>query len=252
MYKVKTNLMLKNDNGTLINEDLSQMIALNPNKQYFLMLYKYGFSNIFANITQNLVISPSNSWVINGSPISEVVITAPLVADITYLLEKIQAATNDLMILKINPYGKVSITFDSSVSTVSISSADLGILATNYLGNFTSAISSPVETISPKVPIISPFNYMVLTCNLVGSSSYIKSSQNDKLIPTTAICNNSAALEPFEYVEYVSRTNVIFPIDSGNIQRIQFELLDENLNQLIPISGASVDFNVSFAIVELL
>lgn len=251
MYKVIANFMLKNNNSTLISEDVSQMINLSPNKQYFLMMYKYGFSNIFANVKQNLYISPNNSWIINSIPITETVITAPLVCDITYLIDKIKTATNNLIVPRLNEYGKIELTYDASVLTININSSDLGILATDFMGNFNTSITTTNLITSPNVPIISDFNYTVLTSNIVNSSSYIKTESNDKLTPTTAICSNSAALDPFQYVEYVSRTNVIFPITSSSIQRIEFQLLDENLNDLVLVRGAQTDFNVSFAIVEI-
>jgi hypothetical protein len=251
MYRVLSNFILKNNEDTLISEDVSQMILLNPNKQYYLMMYKYGFSNVFANITSDLYISPGNSWIFNSIPIPEKVITAPLCADIPYLIKQIQEATLNQMILNITAYGKIEITFDPSVSTVNIPAANLGILATDYLGRFVNGITSTSPVTSPAIPVISPFNYMVLTCNLVDTNSYIKTLSNYKLTPTTAICSNSAALEPFTYNEWVSRTNVIFPISSGNIQKICFELVDENLKKLVKVPGAQTDFNINFAIIEM-
>ena len=133
MYKVIANFMLKNNNSTLISEDVSQMINLSPNKQYFLMMYKYGFSNIFANVKQNLYISPNNSWIINSIPITETVITAPLVCDITYLIDKIKTATNNLIVPRLNEYGKIELSYDVSVLTINTNSSDLGILATDFI-----------------------------------------------------------------------------------------------------------------------
>lgn len=253
MYKVLANLILKSNDSFLIDEDLSQLINLNPNKQYFMMMYKYGMSAVMANVKEDLIISPNNSWIINSIPITETIIKAPLCCDIDYLIERIQDATNNQMILKINVYGHIELSFDVNVLTINIGASDLAILGTPFLGVFNSAITTTTTITSPKVPVISDFNYCLLTCNLVSNSCFVKvdNNGNNKLNPTTAICSNSAALVPFSYNEWISRTNVVFPITSGNIQHVKIELLDENLNKLTILPGAQTDFNVNFSIVEL-
>jgi hypothetical protein len=127
----------------------------------------------------------------------------------------------------------------------------LGILATPFLGSFNTAINTVATITSPNVPTVSDFNFINLTSNLIGSNSYIKTN-DDKLTPTLTIYSNSAALQPYSYNEYVSRINMFWPITTYNIQNINFKLLDENLNPLTIMPGSQTDFNVCFAILEML
>lgn len=251
MYKIVASFMMKNNYTTLIDEMLSNEISLNPNKNYSLMLYSFSYSNVFPNITQNLIISPSNSWLINGVSVPEKIIVAPILCDIDYLLNEISTATNNKMLLKINQYGKVEISFDASVLTVNISSSDLGILSTPYLGEFSSSITSTIIVSSPKVPVISSFNYLILTSNLIGNNSYIKTT-NDRLTPSLAIYSCPANDAPYSFNSYVSRINLFWDISVRNIQNITFQLLNENLEKLPIMPGAQTDFSVSFSIVEML
>jgi hypothetical protein len=250
MYKIIASFILKNNYDTTIDEDISNIIQLNPNKQYMIQLYRYAFSNVFANVKKDLIISENNSWIINSIPIQETIIKAPLICDLDYLINKIQTVTNNQMLLKLNEYGHIELSFDSSVSSVNISLSDLGILATPFLGSFNSAITTVTTIISPNVPVISDFNFINLNSNLIGSNSYIKTN-DDKLTPTLTIYSNSSALQPYSYNEYVSRINMFWPITTYNIQNINFQLLDENLNPLIIMPGSQVDFNVCFAILEM-
>ena len=88
-YKVLYNFMCSSTTDT-INITLPTNLNLDPNKIYYLQLYNLSYSNVWANVKTNLYISPSNSWIIDGSPVSEVVIPAGSLLSLESIYERIK------------------------------------------------------------------------------------------------------------------------------------------------------------------
>lgn len=240
-YEVLYNFML-NSKTSKIDNILSTVLYLNPNETYYLQIFNVSYSNVWANIKENLIISPSNSWIIDGTPVSEVIIPAGSLLSLNAIYTAIQEATNNLMMLNINAAGLCEISFDSTVSTVSISSGDLGILNSMFCGYFDSSISSPILTTSPKMPSVSDFNKVLINCNLINSNTFL-----DRLQTNNLLCL-SAQGEPYEYIDYVAKLPLLFPIKLDQIKQITFNLTDENGNELKQVSNTNSDLFIWCAI----
>ncbi|MBR4486166.1 hypothetical protein IKS57_02200 [bacterium] len=246
-YKVLYNFMCSSTTDT-INITLPTNLNLNPNKIYYLQLYNLSYSNVWANIKTNLYISPSNSWVIDGSPVSEVVIPAGSLLSLESIYEKIKTATGDKLELSINENAKCQIDFNG-VSTISIAAADLGILNTFFCGDISTAITSPLNpVISPNMPKVSDFNKLILNCSFCNPSTYINYA--NKVNTSTSVLSISSNGKPFEYIEYVSRVNLLYPINLSNIQNIYINMADEKNEKLYQVPNTSSDLYVWLSINE--
>ena len=233
---------------SLIDVNLPTNLTFDPNKIYYLQLYNLSYSNVWANIKQNLYISPGSSWILDGSPVPEVIIPAGSLYSLETIYEKIKEATNDAIEISINDSGKCVMIFNG-LTTIQINQTDLGILNTPYCGVFDQAITSVLTPVtSSQMASVSDFNKLLLNCNICNSSTYI--TYNDKVNTTTALLSVSSQGKPYEYIEYVSRVPLLYPISLTNLQRIIISLKDENNNELTQVPQTNSDFYVWISINE--
>lgn len=254
-YKVIRSFILKT-NDTRNNVILAIPVNLNPNKEYFVKLMSFRFQNVFCNLVGSIVASPSNSWTYTykgtNYTINENAYLTPAIGELDVLYswfinliqKQCECGDNEIKI-NINNYGKIDFTFSSNFSNINFNG---GCLSTNYFGQINTINTN--DSTSPHMPIVSMFNSILLTCSLVGNTTYVQDSNNN-LVPTSVICSVSAALEPFEMVDYAAVQPIMFAMDSGtNITGFVCELRDDNNNELTILEGSTTDYNIWLEIVE--
>lgn len=254
-YKVIRSFILKT-NGTRNDVNLTTPVQLNPNKEYFVRLMSFRFQNVFCNLVGSIIASPNNSWTYTykgtsyALPQSSYLTPAMGELNILYswLINLIQTQCNcedDEVSININSYGKVDYSFSNNFTNINFVG---GCLSTDYFGQTNSITTN--DSTSPVMPIVSSFNSILLSCSLVGTTSYIQDSNNN-LIPSSVICSVNAALEPFELVDYAAIQQIMFPMNGGtNITGFTCELRDDNNKDLTILDGATTDYNLWIEIVE--
>lgn len=254
-YKVIRSFILKT-NGTRNNVNLSVPVNLNPNKEYFVKLMSFRFQNVFCNLVGSIIASPNNSWTYTykgtNYTINESSYLTPAIGELdvlyTWLINMITKQCNceeNEINININSYGKIDFSFSNNFTNINFNG---GCLSTDYFGHINSINSN--DSTSPNMPIVSTFNSILLTCSLVGNTTYVQDSDNN-LAPTSVICSVSSALEPFEMVDYAAIQQIMFAMDSGtNITNFICELRDDNNQDLTILEGSTTDFNLWIEIVE--
>lgn len=254
-YKVIRSFILKT-NGTRNEINLNVPVNLNPNKEYFIKLMSFRFQNVFCNLVGSIIVSPNNSWTYTykgtNYTITETSYLTPAIGELTvlytYLINVIQKQCNcedNEIIIKINNYGKIDFTFSNNFTNINFNG---GCLNLDYFGRINSITSN--DSTSPNMPIVSNFNSILLTCSLVGNTTYVQDSNNN-LAPTSVICSVNAALEPFELCDFVAVQNIMFQMNSGtNITGFTCELRDDNNKDLTILESSTTDFNVWLQILE--
>ena len=248
-------------NGTRNDVQLNIPMTLNPNKHSYLKLLSFRFSNVFCNVTEPIVFSPGGTWTLNNQPLPEAIFQTPALVDLTTMYTWFSEQCGVLneegeekkyrIALSINEYGRLAFVLDSSITQISMNG---GCLNTMYFGRVESLIGSGLSGgtfTSDQMPSVATFNSIVLSCSLVGNSSYIQTSSG-ALQTTSAISSVSAAVNPFETVDYAANQPILFPLNSANIiNNFTVEMRDDDNNSLTVLPGATTDFNIWFEIVEL-
>lgn len=247
--------------GTRNNVQLDIPLNLNPNKQYYLKLLSFRFSNVFCNVTEPIVFSPGGTWTINGQPLPETIFPTPAMVELTNLYtwfsECCQRVFNteepDYSVkLSINSYGRLDFKLDNNITSINMSG---GCLDTMYFGFAHELIGNNIyggTYTSDQMPSVSRFNSIVLSCSLAGNASFIQTSDG-RLQSTSAISSVSAAVNPFDMVDYAANQPILFPLNSTTVvNNFVVEMRDDNNNELTVLPGSTTDFNIWFEIVELL
>jgi hypothetical protein len=248
--------------GTRNNVQLNIPMTLNPNKNYYLKLLSFRFSNVFCNVTEPIVFSPGGTWTLNNQALPEAIFQTPALVDLNtiynWFSEKCGIARTEgdktiyNITLSINEYGRLAFALDSTITQISMNG---GCLNTMYFGRVESLIGSSLTGgtfTSDQMPSVSSFNSIVLSCSLVGNSSYIQTSSG-ALQTTSAISSVSAAVNPFETVDYAANQPILFPLNNASvINNFTVEMRDDDNNTLTVLPGATTDFNIWFEIIELI
>lgn len=237
--------------STEININLSPSIELD-NRFYdnFLELTSYGYTNVFANIEEDL--KTSSYWMINGVDYSnEIIINKGTLLDINQIIQKFNDYFNNLLILTLNSQtGYITLSFSTDVTSVNIVTNG-SILTSQYIGLNNQTITEANPITSEKVPNISSFNYISILTNLATSNTYINDKYNN-VIKTNIITTNSAAYSAFENVVLQSLYPHIYKINGLSVNNIVFKLVKQDSTDLTIISGSSTDFTVNFSIIRRL
>lgn len=256
-YKVIRSFILKS-NSTRNDVILNVPVNLNPNKEYYLKLMSFRFSNVFANLVGDIVISPNNSWTYTYNNIDYIIpetkYLTPAIGELSVLYSFMKTiiknqcnCTDDEIIISINNFGKIDFIFSNNFSNINFVG---GCLNLDYFGRIRSITTN--DTTSTSMPIVSSFNSILLTCSLVGTTTYVQDSSSN-LAPTSVMCSVNAATKPFELVDYTSVQPVMFALNSsGNITSFTLELRDDNNKPLIILPGSQTDFNCWLEVVERL
>lgn len=247
MYKVIRSFILKT-NSMRNDVILTVPVNLNPNKDYYLKLMSFRFSNVFANVVGDVVVSPNNSWTYTYNNVDYIIpetsFVTPAIAELDVLYNwmktviKNQCNCNDDEItISINGYGKMDCVFSSNFSDINFVD---GCLNTDYFAQIGSITSN--DTTSSRMPVVSAFNSIILTCSLVNNTAYVQTNEN-ALLPTSVLCSVNAATSPFELVDYSAINNIMFPLSAGSsITGFTVELRDDNNNPLTILPGSTTDF----------
>lgn len=254
-YKVIRSFILKT-NGTRNDINLTVPVKLNPNKEYYVKLMSFRFQNVFCNIIGDIIASPNNSWTYNyrgtSYTLPESRYLTPAIGELDVLFSWMKlliqnqcGCDKEEVVISINSYGKIDFIFSSNFTDINFNG---GCLNTNYFGQINNVTSN--DSTSQNMPIVSSFNSILLTCSLVGNTTYVQDSNNN-LSPTSVVCSVNAALSPFEMVDYSAVQTIMFPMNSGtNISGFICELRDDNNNDLIVLPESTTDFNLWIEIVE--
>lgn len=258
--RVVRSFILKS-NGTRNDVQLNIPLTLNPNKNYYLKLLSFRFSNVFCNVTEPIIFSPGGTWTINNQALPEAVFQTPALVDLSSLYSWFSEKTGVAqagdkpvynLTLSINDYGRLAFVLDGNVTQISMSG---GCLDTMFFGRVNSLTGNNLTGgtfTSDQMPSVSTFNSIVLSCSLVGNSSYIQTS-NGALQTTSAISSVSAAVNPFDTVDYAANQPILFPLNNANIiNNFTVEMRDDDNNPLTVLPGATTDFNIWFEVIELI
>ena len=248
-------------NGTRNDVQLNIPLTLNPNRNYYLKLLSFRFSNVFCNVTEPIIFSPGGTWTLNNQPLPEVVFQTPALVDLNALYTWFSTCCGVVngeeeepkytVKLSINDYGRLAFTLDSSITQISMNGGCLDTMYFGWVKSLTGSSLSGGTFTSEQMPSVSNFNSIVLSCSLVGNSSYIQTSSGT-LQTTSAISSVSAAVDPFETVDYAANQPILFPLNSANIiNNFTVEMRDDDNNSLTVLPGSTTDFNIWFEIVEL-
>ena len=257
---VVRSFILKTD-GTRNNVQLDIPLTLNPNKNYYLKLLSFRFSNVFCNVIEPVIFSPSGTWTLNGVALPERIFQTPALVDLKTLytwfseccgtIEGEEEETRYAITPALNAYGRVSFTLDQSVTSLSMTG---GCLDTMYFGNVHELIGSDITGgvyTSDQMPSVSSFNSIVLSCSLAGNASFIQ-TRDGRLQTTSAIASVSAAVDPFALVDYAANQPILFPLNSASIiNNFVVEMRDDENQNLTILPGSTTDFNIWFEIIEL-
>lgn len=257
---VVRSFILKTD-GTRNNVQLDIPLTLNPNKNYYLKLLSFRFSNVFCNVIDPIVFSPGGTWTLNGTALPQQVFQTPALVDLTTLYTWFSECCGVLneegeekkyrVALSLNSYGRLEFTLDSSVTSISMTG---GCLDTMYFGKVHELIGTGITGgvyTSEQMPSVSSFNSIVLSCSLAGNASFIQTSDG-RLQTTSAIASVSAAVNPFELIDYAANQPILFPLNSASIiNNFVVEMRDDENQMLTVLPGATTDFNIWFEIIEL-
>lgn len=257
---VVRSFILKTD-GTRNNVQLDIPLTLNPNKNYYLKLLSFRFSNVFCNVVEPIIFSPGGTWTLNGQALPQQVFQTPALVDLATLytwFSECCGVVNEgeeekkyRIALSLNAYGRLDFTLDSSVTSISMTG---GCLDTMYFGKVHELIGNNITGgvyTSDQMPSVSSFNSIVLSCSLAGNASFIQTSDG-RLQTTSAIASVSAAVNPFDLVDYAANQPILFPLNSASIiNNFVVEMRDDENNTLTVLPGSTTDFNIWFEIIEL-
>lgn len=249
-------------NGTRNNVQLDIPLTLNPNKNYYLKLLSFRFSNVFCNVVEPIIFSPGGTWTLNGQALAQQVFQTPALVDLKTLytwfseccgvINEGEEEKKYRIALSLNAYGRLDFTLDSSVTSISMTG---GCLDTMYFGNVHELIGNNITGgvyTSDQMPSVSSFNSIVLSCSLVGNASFIQTSDG-RLQTTSAIASVSAAVNPFALVDYAANQPILFPLNSTTVvNNFVVEMRDDENQTLTVLPGSTTDFNIWFEIIELM
>lgn len=218
----------------------TQAIHLNLQKyRYFLKLLSVTFANVFKNVDISLEV--------NGT-----VFASPGIYSIEDLIKAYnQSAGAGKMGLNTNT-GKLFIENDGG-SNLTITSSNF--LQSNLGGNFTLPVTlTPGQIIySNTVPIISSYNYFILTSQSIHNNAYSNNINDNIMTPTNILYSFSSAIEAFHLKTWVSVEPVEFEISQNILNKVDFEIRtgnDEGLeNEIVP--GSSTDFHIFAQIISI-
>lgn len=232
-------LDLKSDDSK-IDCTFTQAIHLNLQKyRYFLKLLSVSFANVFKNVDISLEVDGT-------------VFATPGIYSIEDLIKAYnQSAGAGKMGLNTNT-GKLFIENDSG-SNLTITSSNF--LQSDLGGNFVLPVTlTPNQIVySTTVPIISSYNYFILTSQSIHNNAYTNNQNENIMTPSNVLYSFSSAVEAFHMKTWVSVEPVEFEISQNILNKIDFEIRtgnDEGLEDEI-VPGSTTDFHIFAQIIRI-
>lgn len=232
-------LDLKSDDSK-IDCTFTQAIHLNLQKyRYFLKLLSVSFANVFKNVDISLEVDGT-------------VFATPGIYSIEDLIKAYNTSAGaGKMGLNTNT-GKLFIENDSG-SNLTITSSNF--LQSDLGGNFVLPVTlTPNQVIySTTVPIISSYNYFILTSQSIHNNAYTNNQNENIMTPSNVLYSFSSAIEAFHMKTWVSVEPVEFEISQNILNKIDFEIRtgnDEGLEDEI-VPGSTTDFHVFAQIIRI-
>lgn len=247
MEQFVTNITFKSDSYEGSYE-FSTPIRFDNNKyNYFIKILNVRFSNNIANIytTKTLTVSGVGSASISlPSGIYEI-------NDILNIVNEelnIQLGNENLKFVEDEATGKMQIVNENAQNATLTGS----LLSTIQLGSFNETVVVAANSFisSPNVIAVSEYNFFKLMSNAIAPTSF--EPQGDKFITSNTLYTFSSAIGKFGYKDFTAFQNIIYPLNYEQLQRLDFELTDENGNKLHLLEGAKSDFNIQALIVKTL
>lgn len=228
----------------------------NNRYNYYIKILNVRFSNNIANIyetkTLTATLSPDASA---SSGVGSASVSIPEgiyeIDDILNLINeelKIQLGNENLKFVEDTYTGHMQIVnLNAQQATLTGS-----LLQTIQLGVFDSTVvvDANSEAISPKVVSVSEYNFFKLLSNAISPTSY--EPQGNKFITSNTLYTFSSAIGKFGYKDFTAFQNIVYPLNYEQLQRLDFELADENGKKLRLLNGANSDFNIQALIIRTL
>lgn len=254
MEQFVSNITFKSDSYEGSYEFATPIKFDNNKYNYFIKILNVRFSNNIANIyetkTLTVTLSPNASA---SSGVASVSIPEGIyeIDDIVNLVNeelKLQLGNENLKFVEDAYTGHMQI-INSNSSTATLSGS---LLQTIQLGEFpvNVVVNANDLVISPKVISVSEYNFFKLLSNAIAPTSY--EPQGDKFITSNTLYTFSSAIGKFGYKDYTAFQNIVYPLNYEQLQRLDFELTDENEKKLKLLSGAKSDFNIQALIIRTL
>lgn len=256
MEQFVSNITFKSDSYEGSYEFATPIRFDNNRYNYFIKILNVRFSNNIANIyetkTLTATLSPDASA---SSGVGSASVSIPEgiyeIDDIVNLINeelKLQLGNENLKFVEDAFTGHMQI-INSNASSATLSGSLLQVI---QLGEFDANVVVNANDLatSPKVVSVSEYNFFKLLSNAIAPTSY--EPQGDKFITSNTLYTFSSAIGKFGYKDYTAFQNIVYPLNYEQLQRLDFELTDENGKKLKLLAGAKSDFNIQALIIRTL
>ena len=235
-YHFVSNITFKSDSYEGAQEYSPPLQFDNNRYNYFIKILNVRFSNNIANVVSDLKL------LVDGS---EVLSIPSGLYDIDDLIKLANEGQTEAEFSLNNSNGHMIIK-NVSAATHTFSGS---LLSSIQFGKFQpTQVSSGSSAESPSMCQVSDFNFLKLCSNIISPTSY--ETVGGRLMVSNTLYTFAATIAKFGHKDFTAFQDIAFPLNMDQLQRIDFELLDENGNQLKLIRGASSDFNIQAVVVR--
>lgn len=247
MEQFVSNITFKSDSYEGSYEFATPIRFDNNRYNYFIKILNVRFSNNIANIYETKTLTVSGV----GSASVSIPEGIYEIDDIVNLINeelKLQLGNENLKFVEDAFTGHMQI-INSNGSAATLSGSLLQVI---QLGEFDANVVVNANDLatSPKVISVSEYNFFKLLSNAISPTSY--EPQGDKFITSNTLYTFSSAIGKFGYKDYTAFQNIVYPLYYEQLQRLDFELTDENGKKLKLLAGAKSDFNIQALIIRTL
>lgn len=247
MEQFVSNITFKSDSYEGSYEFATPIRFDNNRYNYFIKILNVRFSNNIANIYETKTLTVSGV----GSASVSIPEGIYEIDDIVNLINeelKLQLGNENLKFVEDTYTGHMQI-INSNANLATLSGSLLQVI---QLGEFAAniVVNANGYATSPKVISVSEYNFFKLLSNAISPTSY--EPQGDKFITSNTLYTFSSAIGKFGYKDYTAFQNIVYPLNYEQLQRLDFELTDENGKKLKLLNGAKSDFNIQALIIRTL
>lgn len=123
------------------------------------------------------------------------------------------------------------------------------LMSSIQFGGFSNVVlNASASAESPNMCQVSDFNFFKLASNIISPTSY--ETKGDKLIVSNTLYTFAATITKFGHKDFTAFADIRYPLNMDQLQRLDFELVDENGNKLALLKGSKSDFNIQAIIIK--
>lgn len=237
MYKFVSNITFKSDTYQGNQEYNPPLKFDNQKYNYYIKLLNVRFSNNVPNVKTVLKLYSDNV---------EIASVGIGIYEVSDLVELVNSQQSILKFTLNNANGHMTIkNIDTAQHTFSGN-----LLSSIQCGKFQQTVTLQADETSdsPKMCQVTDFNFFKLTSSIINPAAY--ESQNGKLVTTNTLYTFAATISPFGHKDFCAFENICYPLGMDQLQFLDFNLVDENGNQLPLLTGSKSDFNIQAVIVK--